>query len=98
MVVSSSRVNAKWFTLADAWKVSANGNTGSGQDQAGDDDHRSEGLQRVLLPERRRSALLALIRRRGLVPPWVDLRPRGWRCARPAGAMGRLYGARVEAG
>ena len=50
------------------------------------------------LPERRRSALLPLNARTRLVPPWVDPRPRGWRCARPAGAIGRLYGAHVEAG
>src|SRR5258705_10654010 len=46
--------------LTGVWLVSANGKTASGQEQAGDDNHRSEGLQRGLLPERRRSALLPL--------------------------------------
>jgi hypothetical protein len=40
--------------------VSAHRDSGSGQEQAGDDNHRSESLQRVLLSERRQSALHAL--------------------------------------
>ena len=55
------------------------GDTGTSREQAGDDNHRSEGLQRVLLLERRRSALLPLKTRTRLVPPWVGPRPRGWR-------------------
>src|SRR6478735_1416854 len=78
--------------LTGMWMVSAHGGAGSGQEQAGDDNHRSKGLQRVLPSERRRSALTSFTARNEARPTmgrpastWLAL------CA-ASGAIGTTLG------